>query len=307
MLLLLLTDDNNLTITLDNLFHISTGILEDKHERFIELGDEQRKVWFLHMGDMLSDDGLIDFANLEYNESRLLASRLRREQFLTSNNRKVQKNASEIIPLISKKLNKEMTEACIRAVKQIGYQNAGTFEFLVKKDKFYFLEMNTRLQVEHTVSEQVTGIDIVKEQINIAFDNKLSFTQDEVVINKHSIECRINAEDPFNNFQPCPGKILDMELPKSNNVRNDFGVYAGGEVPIFYDSLIGKIIVTGKDRVDAIKKMNKALNEFSIDGIKTTVEFQKILLNEKDYLDNSYPTTYIENNYDKIINGERNV
>ncbi|MGL5020762.1 MAG: carbamoyl phosphate synthase, partial [Mycoplasmatales bacterium] len=218
-----------------------------------------------------------------------------------------QKIIEEAPALISKSLEDEMTSASLRAVKEIEYINAGTFEYLVKGDKFYFLEMNTRLQVEHTVTEQITGIDIVKEQINIELGHELSFKQEDVTFTKHAIECRINAEDPFYNFTPCPGKIQYMHLPGGYNVRNDFGVYVGGIVPIFYDSLIGKIIVTGKDRKEAINNMKRALDEFEIQGIKTTVLFQQILLEEKKYINNKYATTFIQENYDRIIDGVKNV
>jgi acetyl/propionyl-CoA carboxylase alpha subunit len=243
--------------------------------------------------------------NAKHIEVQVIADKFGNAVHLGTRDCSMQRNNQKIIEeapaLISKDLEEEMCAASLRAVKEIGYINAGTFEYLVCENKFYFLEMNTRLQVEHTVTEQVFGIDIVKEQINIELDHELSFTQADVEVRGHAIECRINAEDPFHNFTPCPGKITHMHLPGGYNVRNDFGVYANGVVPIFYDSLVGKIIVTGHTRIDAINNMKRALDEFEIEGIKTTVSFQEILLDEKEYVENTYATTFIEQNYDRIL------
>jgi acetyl/propionyl-CoA carboxylase alpha subunit len=243
--------------------------------------------------------------NAKHIEVQVIADKFGNAVHLGTRDCSMQRNNQKIIEeapaLISKELEDEMCVASLRAVKEIGYINAGTFEYLVCNGKFYFLEMNTRLQVEHTVTEQVFGIDIVKEQINIELGHELSFTQSDIQVRGHAIECRINAEDPFYNFTPCPGKITHMHLPGGYNVRNDFGVYANGVVPIFYDSLVGKIIVTGHTRIDAINNMKRALDEFQIEGIKTTVLFQEILLNEKDYIDNTYATTFIQQNYDRIL------
>jgi len=243
--------------------------------------------------------------NAKHIEVQVIADKFGNAVHLGTRDCSMQRNNQKIIEeapaLILKDLEEEMCAASLRAVKEIGYINAGTFEYLVCENKFYFLEMNTRLQVEHTVTEQVFGIDIVKEQINIELDRELSFTQADVEVRGHAIECRINAEDPFHNFTPCPGKITHMHLPGGYNVRNDFGVYANGVVPIFYDSLVGKIIVTGHTRIDAINNMKRALDEFQIEGIKTTVSFQEILLDEKEYVENTYATTFIEQNYDRIL------
>ncbi len=212
-----------------------------------------------------------------------------------------QKIIEEAPAMISSELNQKMCDAAIRACKEIKYENAGTFEFLVKDDKFYFLEMNTRLQVEHTISEMITDIDIVKEQILIAEGKKLSFKQNDINFKGHAIECRINAEDPCNNFIPSPAKIEQMILPGGKDVRLDFGVTAQMQISPFYDSMIGKIIVYGRERKAAINKMNTALSEFKIVGPKSTKHFQQQLLQEEQFVSGIYPTTYIKNNYEEII------
>jgi len=175
-----------------------------------------------------------------------------------------------------------MGAAAVAAAKACGYRNAGTIEFLVDKDRnFYFMEMNTRIQVEHPVTEFVTGIDLVKAQIRIAGGEKLWFTQDDVKVSGHAIECRINAEDPKNGFRPCPGRINSIHVPGGFNVRIDSAAYAGYEIPPQYDSMIAKLIVKGEDRAEAIAKMRVALAEFIIDGVETNIDFHlRLLKNE---------------------------
>lgn len=181
-------------------------------------------------------------------------------------------------------LRKKMGEAAVKAAKACGYTNAGTVEFLVDKDRnFYFMEMNTRIQVEHPVTEMVTGIDLIKEQIKIAAGEKLDFTQEEVHLDGHAIECRVNAEDPSKGFRPCPGKIKSIHVPGGFGVRIDTAVYQGYEIPPYYDSMIAKVIVKGKDRNEAIQKMKVALSEFLIEGIITNVDFQLNLLRDPDF------------------------
>ena len=167
-----------------------------------------------------------------------------------------------------------MGAEAVKAAKEVGYENAGTIEFLLENGKdFYFMEMNTRVQVEHPVTEWVTGIDIIKEQIRIASGNELSFTQEDVKIEGHSIECRINAENPSKNFRPSPGKITDMYLPGGKGIRIDTAIYSGYEVPPFYDSMLAKLIVHAKNRNEALKKMRSALGEVIIEGIDTNVDY----------------------------------
>ena len=186
--------------------------------------------------------------------------------------------------IMTPELRKKMGEAAVRAAKACGYTNAGTVEFLVDKDKnFYFMEMNTRIQVEHPVTEMVTGIDLIKEQIKIADGQELGFKQEDIHIDGHAIECRINAEDPTKGFRPCPGKIEFLPMPGGFGVRIDTAVYQGYEIPPYYDSMIAKVIVKGRDRSEAIQKMKVALSEFLIEGITTNVDFQLNLLRDQDF------------------------
>ena len=198
-------------------------------------------------------------------------------------------------PAINHSLRKKMGNAAIAAAKSISYEGAGTVEFLVDDDNnFYFMEMNTRIQVEHPVTEMVTGVDLIAEQIKIAGGENLEFTQDDIQLNGHAIECRINAEDPSHNFRPSPGKITGWLPPGGPGVRVDSHVYTGYEIPPFYDSLIGKLIVWGKDRNTAIKRMNRALNECAITGIPTTINFHLTLLNKKKFMEGKIHTKYVE-------------
>ena len=221
-----------------------------------------------------------------------------RDCSLQRRNQKVLEEAPSVA--LDNETRKAMGEAAIRAVKASNYKNAGTIEFLYDKDNnFYFMEMNTRIQVEHPVTEMITDIDIVKEQIRIAYGKKLKYTQDDVMFNGHSIECRINAEDPYNNFAPSPGKIDYLFLPSGGNgLRVDSAVYAGYTIPSFYDSMIAKVITKGRTREEAIQKMKRALNEFVIEGIKTNIDFHMELLENEDYLNGNFDTSFIAN---KII------
>ena len=198
-------------------------------------------------------------------------------------------------PAINHSLRKKMGNAAIAAAKSISYEGAGTVEFLVDDDNnFYFMEMNTRIQVEHPVTEMVTGVDLIAEQIKIAGGDNLGFTQDDIQLNGHAIECRINAEDPLHNFRPSPGKITGWLPPGGPGVRVDSHVYTGYEIPPFYDSLIGKLIVWGKDRNTAIKRMNRALNECAVTGIPTTINFHLSLLNKRKFMEGKIHTKYVE-------------
>jgi acetyl-CoA carboxylase biotin carboxylase subunit len=198
-------------------------------------------------------------------------------------------------PAINHSLRKKMGNAAIAAAKSISYEGAGTVEFLVDDDNnFYFMEMNTRIQVEHPVTEMVTGVDLIAEQIKIAGGENLEFTQDDIQLNGHAIECRINAEDPSHNFRPSPGKITGWLPPGGPGVRVDSHVYTGYEIPPFYDSLIGKLIVWGKDRNTAIKRMNRALNECAVTGIPTTINFHLSLLNKRKFIEGKIHTKYVE-------------
>jgi len=198
-------------------------------------------------------------------------------------------------PAINTELRKKMGNAAIAAAKSIGYEGAGTVEFLVDADdNFYFMEMNTRIQVEHPVTEMVTGVDLIAEQIKIASGANLEFNQGDIHLSGHAIECRINAEDPAHNFRPSPGKITGWLPPGGPGVRVDSHVYTGYEIPPFYDSLIGKLIVWGKDRNTAIKRMNRALNECAVTGIPTTINFHLTLLNKTKFKEGKIHTKYVE-------------
>ena len=185
---------------------------------------------------------------------------------------------------ISPRLRKVMGKAAVGAAKAAGYVNAGTIEFLLEGNgKFYFMEMNTRIQVEHPVTEFVTGLDLVKEQLRIASGLPLSVTQKEVQLSGHAIECRINAENPKKGFRPSPGKISEVHFPGGNGVRVDTGIYSGYQVPPYYDSMVAKLIVHGKDRAEAIAKMRSALGETILDGIDTNIDYQYEILSDPDY------------------------
>lgn len=187
-------------------------------------------------------------------------------------------------PIMTPELREKMGEAALRAAKVYGYYNAGTVEFLVDKDRnFYFMEMNARIQVEHPVTEMVTGIDLIKEQIRIAMGLPLSYKQEDISLTGHVIECRINAEDPKLGFRPCPGKIHSIHIPGGFGVRVDTAVYQGYEIPPYYDSMIAKLIVKGRTRSEAITKMKVALSEMLIEGIQTNIDFQLNLLRDKEF------------------------
>ena len=197
---------------------------------------------------------------------------------------------------LSEETRKKMCDSAVRAAKAAGYESAGTIEFLYddKTENYYFMEMNTRIQVEHPVTEMVTGVDIVKEQIKIADGKKLSYKQSDIKMSGHAIECRINAENPDKNFAPCPGLIDYLMLPAGGlGLRVDTAVYEGYEIPPYYDSMIAKVIVHGATREEAISKMKRALYEFIISGIETNIEFQNRILNNEQYLEGKFDTSFL--------------
>lgn len=195
---------------------------------------------------------------------------------------------------ISEELRNRMGEIAVRAAKAVHYENAGTIEFLLDKHKnYYFMEMNTRIQVEHPVTEMVTGLDLIKEQIRIAAGEPLSVRQEDVAITGHAIECRVNAENPAKNFMPCPGLIKNVHVPGGNGVRIDTHIYNEYKVPANYDSMLMKMIVHGKDREEAILKMRSALGELIIEGIETNVDFQFDILSHEAYRDGDVDTDFI--------------
>ncbi len=199
-------------------------------------------------------------------------------------------------PINSSELREQMGACAVMVAKAVNYVGAGTVEFLVSDlDKsFYFLEMNTRLQVEHPVTELVTGIDLVREQINVAFGEPLSFTQEDVKLTGHAIECRVYAEDPESNFMPSPGKITRLRIPQGPGVRDDGGVYEGAEVSIYYDPMISKLAVYGSDRKQAIDRMRRALREYSVGGIETTLPFFREIVSDPEFVAGNLDTGFIE-------------
>ncbi len=198
---------------------------------------------------------------------------------------------------IDSETRKKITQAAINAAKACNYYNAGTIEFLYDNENFYFLEMNTRLQVEHPVTEFITGVDIVKEQIRIAFGEELSFTQDDIQLNGHSIECRIYAEDVDNNFAPSIGRILHHKAPDGPGVRLDTGIGQNSEVSIYYDPMLAKLVVWANNRENAIARMKRALSEYQIAGVKTNINFFYWILDHKYFLDSSFDNNFLEKNF----------
>ncbi len=202
-------------------------------------------------------------------------------------------------PILTDELRNELFEKTVKMVGQIGYEGAGTVEFIFENNKFYFLEMNTRVQVEHPITEVVTGIDIIKEQINIAFSGETSLKQEDIKPRGHAIECRINAEDPSKNFQPSPGTIGMCHQPSGFRTRVDGSIYQGYKVTPYYDSMICKLICHGRNRTEAIQRMKRSLDEFVIEGIKTTIDLHKKLLDHKKFISSDYNVSWLDN--EKII------
>ena len=205
--------------------------------------------------------------------------------------------------VITDKIRQKMGKVTVNALKEIGYSNVGTIEYLLDKNKdFYFMEMNTRVQVEHPITESITGVDIIKEQLKIASGEKLQYKQDNIKFTGHSLEARINAENPYKNFMPCPGEIKELHIPGGNGVRIDTAIYSGYKIPPTYDSMIAKVIVHGKDRNESIAKMKSALGEFIIEGISTNIDFLYKILEDEDFVSNNYDTSFITK---KFLQGER--
>ncbi len=215
-----------------------------------------------------------------------------RECSMHRKNQKVLEEAPSNV--LNEELREKMGEIAKRAALAVDYKNAGTIEFLFDKDNnFYFMEMNTRIQVEHPITEMITGIDIVKEQIRIASGEKLRFTQDDIKLKGHAIECRVNAEDPDHDFRPCPGKIEELCIPGGMGVRIDSAIYCGYKIPHCYDSMIAKVITFGNDRDEAIVKMRRALSEFAVGGVVTNINFDLSILETEEFLRGEYDTSFL--------------
>lgn len=201
---------------------------------------------------------------------------------------------------LNQQQRKQLGDAAVKAAKAAGYVNAGTIEFLLDKNgKFYFMEMNTRIQVEHPVTEFVTGLDLIKEQIRIAHGEKLCVCQEDIALTGHAVECRINAENPDKNFMPSPGTVSELHLPGGNGVRVDTAIYQGYTIPPVYDSMIAKLIVHGKDREEALNRMRSALAEVVIQGVDTNLDFLYEILRHPDYQSGNVTTFFVEENWKK--------
>ena len=250
------------------------------------------------------DDGTMYIEHFVENprhiEFQILADKFGNVIHLGERDCSIQRNHQKMIEeapsaALSSKLRKKMGEAAVKAAKAAGYVNAGTIEFLLENnDAFYFMEMNTRIQVEHPVTEWVTGIDLIKEQIRIADGQKLSFTQQDIEINGHAIECRINAENPEKGFRPSPGTITDLHLPGGKGIRVDSAIYSGCSISPYYDSMVAKLIVWAKNRDEAIQKMQSALGEVIIEGIDTNVDYLYELLNNPVYQSGEFNVNFID-------------
>lgn len=233
-------------------------------------------------------------------EVQILADKFGNVIHLGERDCSIQRNHQKLIEetpceVLTEDKRREICEAAVRAAKAVNYENAGTCEFLLEPSgKFYFMEMNTRIQVEHPITEWVTGIDLIKEQIRIASGEKLEYTQDDITLNGHSIEVRINAEDPEHKFRPCPGKIESVYLPGGKGVRIDSAVYSGLEIPPYYDSMLAKLSVWAPTREEAIKKAQTALGEVIITGIKTNVDYQYGILTDKDFVEGNTDIDFID-------------
>ena len=197
-------------------------------------------------------------------------------------------------PVLTDTIRSDLFNKTVKMVSQIGYEGAGTVEFIYEEGKFYFLEMNTRVQVEHPVTEMVTGIDIIKEQINIAFTGETALSQNDINPRGHAIECRINAEDPSKNFQPSPGLIGMCHQPSGFRTRVDGAIFQGYKVTPYYDSMVCKLICHGRNRTEAIQRMNRSLDEFVIEGITTTIDLHKTLLNHEKFINSDFNVSWLD-------------
>jgi acetyl-CoA carboxylase, biotin carboxylase subunit len=203
-------------------------------------------------------------------------------------------------PAVDSDLRKTIGETAVKGGKFVGYQSAGTVEFLLDQEgSFFFMEMNTRIQVEHPVTEEVTDVDLIKEQIKIAYGEKLSYLQQDIMMRGHAMECRINAEDAEKDFMPCPGIITSFHVPGGHGIRVDTAAYAKYEIPPYYDSMIAKLIACGKTREEAILKMRRALDEFIIEGVKTTIPFHKNTFSNVAFISGRYDTSFVEGLFKK--------
>ena len=243
--------------------------------------------------------------NPHHVEIQILADKMGNYVYLGERDCSMQRRNQKVIeecpsPIVNDELRKKMGEAAVTAAKQCGYYNAGTIEFLVDENRdFYFMEMNTRIQVEHPITEEVTGVDLVKSQIEIAADMPLSVKQEDIKLNGHAIECRINAENPELDFRPSPGTITALYMPGGPGIRIDGAVYQGYTITPYYDSMISKLIAHGSDRDDAIRKMKWALSEFIVDGVDTNIDFHPEIIKQTDFRNGIYDIGFLNRYMEK--------
>ena len=238
-------------------------------------------------------------------EIQLLADKYGNTVYLGERDCSLQRRNQKMVeecpsPIMTPELRARMGEAAVRAAKACGYENAGTVEFLLSGGQFYFMEMNTRIQVEHPVTEFVTGVDLVKMQIRIAAGEELPFKQEDIRLTGHAIECRINAENPAQGFRPSPGRITALHMPGGPGIRIDTAVYSGYEITPYYDSMIAKLIAYAPTREEALKKMNWALAEFLVEGVDTNIDFQLKLLRDPDVEDGNYDIGFLGRNLGRL-------
>ena len=269
---------------------------EDQLEEQMSVAKEEAKLFFGN--DEVYLEKLI--VGPHHVEIQIIADQMGNTVALGERDCRMQRRNQKVLeespsPLMTPELRKAMQEAAVRAAKACGYYNAGTIEFLVDDDRnFYFMEMNTRIQVEHPVTEWVTGVDLVQTQLLVAQGKPLPFTQDDIEVRGHAIECRINAENPEQGFRPSPGKIRSLHIPGGPGIRVDSAVYQGYTIPPYYDSMIAKLIVHAPTRSQAIMKMRWALAEFIVDGIDSNIDFQLRLIKNKDFEAGTYDNTFLE-------------
>ncbi len=245
-------------------------------------------------------------ANLHHIEFQILADEHGRVIHLGERDCSLQRRNQKVIEespsfCLSEQMREKMGKTAVRAAKFIKYKNAGTIEFLVSGENYYFIEMNTRIQVEHTITEMVTGIDLIKEQIKIAYGQKLNIQQKDIVLRGHAIECRINAENPKANFRPTPGKVSFLHVPNGFGIRFDSLLYSGYTLSPYYDSMVGKLIVLGENRVEAIKKMRSALSELIIEGLDNNINFLQVLLYDTNFVLGKFDTSFIERHLEELL------
>ncbi|GFZ88795.1 acetyl-CoA carboxylase biotin carboxylase subunit [Compostibacillus humi] len=272
---------------------------EEELLKGIELTQKEAETAFGNPGVYL-EKYIEDFRHIEI---QILADKYGNVVHLGERDCTIQRRLQKLIeetpsPYITEEIRAEMGQASINAAKAVNYVGAGTIEYIFDRTDgaFYFMEMNTRIQVEHPVTEMVTGVDLIKEQIKIAGGEKLSFTQEEIQFQGHSIECRINAENPFKNFMPSPGKIETYLAPGGFGVRIDSAVYPGFEIPPYYDSMVAKLITHASTREEAIKRMKRALDEYIIEGVHTTIPFHRIIMENDAFIRGDYNTKFLEEN-----------